>query len=56
VALLLHRPNGVDNAPLAETEFILAKHHQGQTGLFSMVFHKAQLRFVPLTDVATQPS
>ncbi len=53
VVLLLHRPNGVDNAPLVETEFILAKHRQGQTGLFSMVFHKAQLRFVPLTDATT---
>ena len=53
VVLLLHRPNGVDNAPLVETEFILAKHRQGQTGLFSMVFHKAQLRFVPLTDSTT---
>ena len=53
VVLLLHRPNGVDNAPLVETEFILAKHRQGQTGLFSMVFHKAQLCFVPLTDSTT---
>ncbi len=53
MVLLLHRPNGVDNAPLVETEFILAKHRQGQTGLFSMVFHKAQLRFVPLTDTTT---
>ncbi len=53
MVLLLHRPNGVDNAPLVETEFILAKHRQGQTGLFSMVFHKAQLRFVPLTDSTT---
>jgi len=43
----------VDNAPLVETEFILAKHRQGQTRLFSMVFHKAQLRFVPLTDATT---
>jgi len=53
MVLLLHRPNGVDNAPLVETEFILAKHRQGQTGLFSTVFHKAQLRFVPLTDTTT---
>jgi len=53
VVLLLHRPNGVDTAPLVETEFILAKHRQGQTGLFSMVFHKAQLRFVPLADTST---
>ncbi len=52
VVLLLHRPNGVDNAPLVETEFILAKHRQGQTGTFSMIFHKSQLRFIPIIQEA----
>jgi replicative DNA helicase len=50
VVLLLHRPHEIDNAPLVETEFLLPKHRQGETGCFTMFFHKAQLRFVPLKE------
>ena len=50
IVLFLYPPNGTAQAtPLVKTEFILAKHRQGQTGAFCMALHKEKLDFVPLT-------